>query len=57
MVNSYYDYMVDFAVIFGAKRARAEKELRDSLEFEIQLANVSIKLPNFLLKKYDIINI
>lgn len=32
--------MVDIAVIFGAERERATKELKDSLEFEMKLANV-----------------
>lgn len=35
--------MVETAVSFGAKRATAEKELKESLEFEIELAKVSIK--------------
>lgn len=26
IVNAYYNYMVDIAVIFGANRGRAEKE-------------------------------
>lgn len=39
-VKAYYDYMVDIAVIFGADRPRAIKELKESLEFEMQLANV-----------------
>lgn len=33
--------MVDMAVIYGADRSRAERELMDSLNFEIALANVS----------------
>lgn len=36
--------MVDVAVIFGAERNRAEQEMKESLEFEIQLANVSINV-------------
>lgn len=30
------------AVLFGADRERAEKELKQSVEFEMALANVSI---------------
>lgn len=41
LVKAYYDYMVDIAVLFGADRERASKELMESLEFEIQLGNVS----------------
>lgn len=33
--------MVDISVLFGADRDRATKELKESLEFEIKLANVS----------------
>lgn len=40
IVSAYYDYMVDLAVIYGADRPRATKELLDSLNFEIALANV-----------------
>lgn len=41
IVKSYYEYMVDMAVIYGANRKRAERELMESLEFEMKLANVS----------------
>lgn len=41
IVKAYYEYMVDMAVIYGADKARAERELLDSLNFEIALANVS----------------
>lgn len=43
IVSAYYDYMVDLAVIYGADRERATKELMDSLNFEIALANVSFE--------------
>lgn len=42
LTEAYYSYMVDIAVIFGAEQNRAETELRESLNFEISLANVSI---------------
>ena len=32
--------MVDIATILGADKARAERELKESLEFEIKLAEV-----------------
>lgn len=32
--------MVDTAVMFGANRTRAESELLDALQFEIELAKV-----------------
>lgn len=41
LVSALYDYIVDVAVLFGAERERAMKELKESLDFEIQLANVS----------------
>ncbi|XP_033212286.1 neprilysin-2-like [Belonocnema kinseyi] len=40
-VQAYYDLMVEVAVIFGAKRTRAEKELKESLEFEMKLGVIS----------------
>jgi predicted metalloendopeptidase len=36
--------MVDIAVLFGADRQRAVKELRESLDFEISLAKISLPL-------------
>lgn len=39
-VKAYFDFMVDNAVIFGASKEQAEKELKKSLEFEMKLANV-----------------
>ncbi|XP_062561587.1 neprilysin-2 isoform X3 [Armigeres subalbatus] len=44
IVSAYYSYMVDMAVLFGAEEERAKRELMDSLNFEIALANIS--LPN-----------
>lgn len=43
LVLAYYDYMVDVATLLGADRARAEVELKESLQFEMKLANVSNK--------------
>ena len=40
-VKAYFKYQVDVAVIYGADRERAEQEMREALEFEISLANVS----------------
>lgn len=40
IVGAYFRYMVDIAVLFGAERERATKELRNSLDFEMALANV-----------------
>lgn len=42
LVDAYYQYQVDLAVLLGADRARAERELRQSLDFEIALANISL---------------
>lgn len=44
IVRAYYDYMVDIAVILGANKTTAKTELRESLDFEMKLANIS--LPN-----------
>lgn len=42
VVQAYFNFMVDIAVAFGAEKTRALRELKDTLEFEIKLANVSI---------------
>ncbi|XP_039763286.1 neprilysin-2 isoform X2 [Pararge aegeria] len=44
LVVAYYEYMVDIATLLGADRARAEVELKDSLMFEMKLANISLPL-------------
>jgi len=41
-VKAYYNYMVETAVYFGADRVTAEKELKDSLNFELKLAEMSL---------------
>ena len=40
IVQAYYSYMVDIAVILGAHKERAMTELKESLLFEMKLANV-----------------
>ncbi|XP_050064129.1 neprilysin-2-like isoform X3 [Aphis gossypii] len=40
VVIGYFRYMVDIAVILGADRRRAMKELKESLNFEIKLAKI-----------------
>jgi hypothetical protein len=40
-VQAYHAYQVDMAVLYGADRSRAEKEMREVLDFEFALANVS----------------
>lgn len=42
-VESYYKYMIDVSILLGANKTDAMEELLDSLNFEIQLATVSIK--------------
>lgn len=44
IVKGYYDYMVEIAVHFGAEKSKALKELKDVVELEMKLANVSINL-------------
>lgn len=45
LVDAYYKYLVDIAVTLGAKSDRAVKEIRESIEFEMKLANVSVHAP------------
>jgi len=42
LVDAYYKYLVDIAVTLGSKRDRAAKEIHESIEFEMKLANVSV---------------
>lgn len=43
ITKAYFNYMVDIAVLLGAKPIEAvRKELNQSLHFEISLANVSL---------------
>lgn len=44
LVQAYYEYMVDIATLLGADRALAEVDLKESLLFEMQLANISLPL-------------
>eukprot|EP00088_Acartia_fossae_P063834 TRINITY_DN7820_c0_g1_i2.p1 TRINITY_DN7820_c0_g1~~TRINITY_DN7820_c0_g1_i2.p1 ORF type:complete len:771 (+),score=167.12 TRINITY_DN7820_c0_g1_i2:291-2315(+) len=42
-VQAYYRYMVDAAMYLGAEKEAAESQLKDSLMFEIDLANLTMK--------------
>lgn len=53
IVQAYYSYMVDIAAILGADKTRAKTELKESLEFEMELANVSISC-NDLYSKFPL---
>ncbi|XP_057333847.1 neprilysin-2-like isoform X2 [Microplitis mediator] len=41
VIKNYKKYMIDIAVLLGAEREYADKELTESLEFEIKLVNKS----------------
>jgi hypothetical protein len=40
-VQAYHKYQIDMAILLGANREMAEKDLKEALEFEMQLSNVS----------------
>jgi diketogulonate reductase-like aldo/keto reductase len=42
LVEAYHSYQIDTAVIYGAERISAEKEMKEALDFEISLAKVFI---------------
>jgi len=41
-IQTYYKYIVDFAVLMGAPKERAEVEIKQSLLFEIELAKITL---------------
>ena len=41
-VKAYYQYMVDAAVWMGAKPEDAANEMREVLDFELNLANITL---------------
>lgn len=41
LVQAYHSYQVDTAVIYGADEAAAKKEMKEALDFEISLAEVT----------------
>lgn len=55
LIKNYKKYMIDIAVLLGAKREYADKELTESLDFEIKLVNVRNILWNKSLS-YLIVN-
>lgn len=40
--SAYLQYMIDLAVLLGASPENASRDMKEVLEFEIQLANVSL---------------
>lgn len=44
LVKAYYEYMVDVCTILGADRQKAQVDMWQALQFEIQLANVSLPI-------------
>jgi len=42
-LKSYEQYVVDVAIAMGASRERAKTEIAQMVDFEIQLANVSLQ--------------
>ena len=41
-VAAYYRFMVDSAILLGAKKSDAEKQMQEVLDFEMNLANVIV---------------
>lgn len=40
VVSAYHSFQVDMAILYGADKDRAVKDMREALDFEIGLANV-----------------
>lgn len=49
-IKEYYKFMVDAAVLFGANKTTAERELYKALQFEMELAKVNENHFNFFYK-------
>ena len=43
-VQAYFRYMVDTAIYLGADKQKAEQELKEALEFELKLADMTLPL-------------
>ncbi|XP_046660728.1 neprilysin-2-like [Homalodisca vitripennis] len=62
LVQTYYSYMVDIAVMYGAERRFAEVKLNESLLFEIELAKITTpkegrRNPNRMYNPYELQNL
>ena len=44
VVKALYEYMVKFAVLFGADKATASSDMKDVIDFQIEFAKVLIPL-------------
>lgn len=40
LVKAYFEYLVDIAVLYGADRSQAVKDMKQYLEFRIEQAKV-----------------
>lgn len=46
IVQMYHRFAVNVAVMLGANKTAAELEMRDMVQLEVELANVSIYVPH-----------
>lgn len=42
VVSAYHSFQVDMAILYGADKDRAVKDMKEALDFEIGLAKVSL---------------
>ena len=42
-VQAYYKYMQDAALYMGASQDNAKKQMKEALDFELELANITMK--------------
>ena len=47
IMQTYYNLLVNVATLLGADRNRAKREMKELIEFEIELASVCIKFNIF----------
>ena len=44
IIQTYYKILVDVSLLLGAEEGRAKKDMKDLIQFEMKLANVSCPL-------------
>ncbi|XP_008552123.1 neprilysin-2 [Microplitis demolitor] len=57
LINEYKKYMINIAVLLGAKRQYAAHELKKALLFEMKLANISLQNEKAASKRFELMTV